>query len=120
MKVFSHPQFGTVRAVEIQGEPWLVGKDDAESLGYTAINDNPKTHTPQVMKVIEEYKNAVDKSVVNYYRNALSGTVKPFQVVSLVDEETTNKLKQITGLKKIGSRFVIKNLRLSISTTDME
>lgn len=34
LQVFNHPQFGTVRAVEIQGEPWLVGKDVAEKLGY--------------------------------------------------------------------------------------
>lgn len=34
LKVFNHPQFGTVRAVEIEGEPWLVGKDVADVLGY--------------------------------------------------------------------------------------
>ena len=33
LKVFNHPQFGTVRAVEIEGEPWLVGKDVADVLG---------------------------------------------------------------------------------------
>ena len=32
--VFTHPQFGTVRIVEISGEPWFVGKDVAEALGY--------------------------------------------------------------------------------------
>lgn len=32
--VFTHPQFGTVRTVEISGEPWFVGKDVAEALGY--------------------------------------------------------------------------------------
>lgn len=36
LQVFNHPQFGTVRAVEIQGEPWLVGKDVAGALGYGA------------------------------------------------------------------------------------
>lgn len=33
--VFTHPQFGTVRTVEISGEPWFVGKDVAVALGYT-------------------------------------------------------------------------------------
>ena len=32
--VFTHPQFGTVRTVEISGEPWFVGKDVANTLGY--------------------------------------------------------------------------------------
>ncbi|MBQ7014385.1 MAG: phage antirepressor KilAC domain-containing protein [Oscillospiraceae bacterium] len=34
MKVFEHEEFGQVRTVMINGEPWFVGKDIAESLGY--------------------------------------------------------------------------------------
>ena len=29
-----HPEFGELRTVEIDGEPWFVGKDVAEALGY--------------------------------------------------------------------------------------
>ena len=32
--IFTHPQFGTVRTVEISGEPWFVGKDVSDILGY--------------------------------------------------------------------------------------
>ena len=35
LQIFSNPEFGQVRTVEIEGEPWLVGKDVAEALGYT-------------------------------------------------------------------------------------
>lgn len=28
-------EFGPVRAIEIDGEPWLIGKDVAEALGYS-------------------------------------------------------------------------------------
>ena len=34
MEIFKNPEFGTIRAVEIDGEPWLVGKDVALALGY--------------------------------------------------------------------------------------
>jgi len=34
MQVFQHPEFGQVRTVEVNGEPWLVGKDVAAALGY--------------------------------------------------------------------------------------
>ena len=34
MMVFNNPEFGSVRTVCIDGEPWLVGKDVAEILGY--------------------------------------------------------------------------------------
>lgn len=34
LQIFENPEFGTIRSVEIDGEPWLVGKDVAEALGY--------------------------------------------------------------------------------------
>ncbi len=33
--IFENPEFGSVRTVSIDGEPWLVGKDVAEKLGYS-------------------------------------------------------------------------------------
>ena len=33
-KIFENEEFGQVRTVTIDGEPWLVGKDVAEALGY--------------------------------------------------------------------------------------
>lgn len=34
LQIFSNPEFGQVRTVEIDGQPWLVGKDVAVALGY--------------------------------------------------------------------------------------
>lgn len=34
LQVFENPEFGEIRTVEIDGEPWLVGKDAAQALGY--------------------------------------------------------------------------------------
>ena len=34
LQIFSNPEFGQVRTVELDGQPWLVGKDVAEALGY--------------------------------------------------------------------------------------
>ena len=34
LAVFSNPDVGEVRTVEINGEPWFVGKDIADALGY--------------------------------------------------------------------------------------
>ena len=35
LQIFENPEFGAVRTVEIDGEPWLVGKDVAQALGYS-------------------------------------------------------------------------------------
>lgn len=32
--IFTRPEFGKLRTLEIDGEPWFVGKDVAEALGY--------------------------------------------------------------------------------------
>ena len=44
LQIFKSPEFGQVRTVTIDGEPWLVGKDIATALGYTnthkALNDH--------------------------------------------------------------------------------
>lgn len=34
MQIFNNPEFGAIRAVELDGEPWFVGKDVAQVLGY--------------------------------------------------------------------------------------
>lgn len=69
LQIFSNPEFGQVRTVEIDGQPWLVGKDVAVALGYKnpqrAIRDHvededkgmTKTVTPsgeQEMLIINE------------------------------------------------------------------
>ena len=34
MQIFKNEEFGQVRTITIDGEPWLVGKDVAAALGY--------------------------------------------------------------------------------------
>ena len=34
LQIFQNPEFGDVRTISIDGEPWLVGKDVADNLGY--------------------------------------------------------------------------------------
>ena len=34
LQIFSNSEFGNIRTVTIDGEPWFVGKDIAEALGY--------------------------------------------------------------------------------------
>lgn len=35
VQIFQSPEFGQIRAIEVNGEPWLVGKDVATALGYS-------------------------------------------------------------------------------------
>lgn len=38
IQIFNNPEFGQVRVVERNGEPWFVGKDVAMVLGYVDVN----------------------------------------------------------------------------------
>ncbi|MFR1112904.1 MAG: phage antirepressor [Blautia sp.] len=53
LKNFENAEFGQIRTVTIDNEPWFVGKDVAEALGYSNTRDALLTH------VSEEDKNTV-------------------------------------------------------------
>lgn len=42
LQIFKNEEFGEVRTVTIDGEPWFVGKDVAEALGYSETNSMTK------------------------------------------------------------------------------
>lgn len=50
LMIFNNPEFGEIRTVEVNGEPWLVGKDVAVALGYT----NPR-------KALDDHVDSEDK-----------------------------------------------------------
>ena len=44
LQTFTNEEFGQVRTVEIDGEPWFVGKDVAGALGYSDTKDAIRKH----------------------------------------------------------------------------
>ena len=44
LMIFDNPEFGEIRTVELNGEPWLVGKDVAQALGYSNTKDAVSRH----------------------------------------------------------------------------
>ena len=44
VQIFNNPEFGDVRVVMQDGEPWFVGKDVAKALGYVNHRDAIKRH----------------------------------------------------------------------------
>lgn len=63
VKVFENEEFGRVRTVLIDGEPWFVGKDVAEILGYKNTRQALATHidvedktTVQIVDTGSNYK----------------------------------------------------------------
>lgn len=47
LQIFKHEGFGEIRTLEINGEPWFVGKDVASILGYSNSRDALRKHVDE-------------------------------------------------------------------------
>lgn len=75
LKVFENPEFGAVRAVEMEGEPWFVGRDVAEALGYSNTKDALSTH------VDCEDKRILQRSEITTIENHIPKSALPVNFV---------------------------------------
>lgn len=57
-EIFNHPEFGNLRCIEIDGEPWFVGKDVADALGYSNASKAIIAHVDSEDKVIKMLPNS--------------------------------------------------------------
>lgn len=68
LKIFENPAFGKVRVVEQGGEPWFVGKDVCEALGYTnsrkALGDHVKENHKNTVTIRDGIGNP-NKTVID-------------------------------------------------------
>ena len=55
LTVFENPAFGTVRTVEVEGEPWLVGRDVAAALGYSDTDQALRRHVDDEDKLTRNF-----------------------------------------------------------------
>lgn len=51
MQIFKNDSFGAIRTLEISDEPWFVGKDVAEVLGYSNPNEAVQEHVDEEDKL---------------------------------------------------------------------
>ena len=69
LKIFENPEFGKVRTVNVNGEPWLVGKDVAEALGYErgtkAIADHVDEEDKDVIPIQDSIGRMQNTPVIN-------------------------------------------------------
>ena len=66
IKVFENAEFGSVRTVTINGEPWFVGKDVAMILGYTNPAKAIRVHVDEEDKGANEMDTPRRKAEYNH------------------------------------------------------
>ena len=77
LQIFSNPEFGQVRTVELNGQPWLVGKDVAEALGYKNPGKAIIAHVDEEDKRFEMLSQGADSQ---------NGNVSPSSKTALINE----------------------------------
>lgn len=55
IKIFENPEFGSIRTVEQNGEPWFVGKDVAKVLGYKDTDQALRCHVDSEDKLTRKF-----------------------------------------------------------------
>lgn len=105
MKIFNSEEFGKVRTVTIDNEPWFVGKDVAEALGYKNTNDAIITH------VDEEDKKIIQKSEITTLENHIPKDAFP---VNFVNADIPNR--GLTVINESGLYALIFGSKLESAT----
>lgn len=76
MQVFTNPEFGKIRTVAINGEPWLAGADVAKALGYKNTKDALATHVDGIDKRL------LQRSDIATFENHIPQSALPFDFVN--------------------------------------
>ena len=61
IKIFENAEFGQVRTVILDGEPWFVGKDVAEALGYKDTDQALRKHVDNEDKLTSQFDGSGQK-----------------------------------------------------------
>lgn len=96
LQIFENPEFGSVRTVEVNGTPWLVGKDVATALGYKnpqrAIRDHVDAEDKGVTKTVTPLRRTGD---AHHQRIRL---IQPGDVEQAADSEEVPALGHQRGV----------------------
>ena len=74
IKIFENEEFGSIRVTEINGEPWFVGKDVADKLGYLDtrkavvmhVDEDDRTNRPITDALGRTQENKTQKNPVSF------------------------------------------------------
>ena len=64
LQIFKSEQFGAIRTMEIDGEPWFVGKDVATALGYSNPQQAVRIHVDEEDKGVNEFSTPGGKQTI--------------------------------------------------------
>ena len=104
---FNNEEFGNVRTLTIDGDPWFVGKDIAECLGYSNTKDALRKHVDSEDKIMGS-QNATPSITDNLGRKQFPTFINESGVFSLI---LGSKLESAKKFKRWVTSEVLPSLR---------
>lgn len=108
LQIFENPEFGQVRTVEIDGTPWLVGKDVAVALGYKNPGKAIIAHVDEEDKRLEMLPQGTDSQNGNLSPTSKTALINESGLYSLV---LSSKLPKAKAFKRWVTSEVLPALR---------
>lgn len=108
LQIFSNPEFGQVRTVELNGQPWLVGKDVAAALGYKNPGKAIIAHVDDEDKRLEMLPQGTDSQNGNLSPTSKTALINESGLYSLV---LSSKLPKAKAFKRWVTGEVLPALR---------
>jgi len=86
LRLFNNPQFGDIRAIEINNQPFFVGKDIADILGYADSDQAIRDHVESDDKLLVQLSDIQDpvKSIAPHMKGSKVMIISESGVYSLV------------------------------------
>lgn len=117
LKIFENEDFGTIRTVEIDNEPWFVGKDVARALGYKNPQKALRDH------VDKEDRTANEKFTVNGTALILINETGLYSLILSSKLPSVKKFKrwvtaEVLPAIRTKGRYVIDTYHTNLSTKE--
>lgn len=118
LTIFESPEFGSIRTLTVDGEPYFVGKDVAEVLGYTNPQKSIRDH------VDEEDKTVNESFTVNGTRGVLINESGLYSLVFASKLPTAKKFKHwvtsevLPSIRKHGAYMTPETIEQAILNPD--
>lgn len=131
VKIFENPEFGKVRTVVINNEPWFVGKDVADILGYVNSRDALTKHVDiddKSLIQLSDLQECSDSLLPDHMKGSKITIINESGLYSLIlrseKPEAKGFKKWITSvvlpsIRKTGS-FSMKTLKPSVPSTSAD
>lgn len=108
LQIFENPEFGQVRTVEIDGQPWLVGKDVAVALGYKNPGKAIIAHVDEEDKRLEMLPQGADSQNGNVSPSSKTAIINESGLYSLI---LSSKMPKAKAFKRLVTSEVLPAIR---------